>query len=168
MRMIMIGFMGVGKTTIGKSIAKKLNINFIDMDDEIEKKEKCTISEIFDKNGEKYFRTLEAKLLSELIKKDDLIISTGGGIITTEENCKILKREEKVVFLDAKPETIINHVSNEINQRPLLKNSLNLNRTISDLLEQRRDKYEEVSDITIDVNNKNIEEVISQILVYIR
>lgn len=168
MRIIIIGFMGVGKTTIGKNIAEKLNMKFIDMDEELERREKYTIPEIFNNNGETYFRMIETKLLNELVTKDNLIISTGGGIVTIEENCEILKKEEKVIFLDANLETIINHISNEIDQRPLLKNSLDLNKTISDLLNKRKDKYKEISDVVIDVNNKNIEEVISQILVYIR
>lgn len=167
MRIIIVGFMGAGKTTIGKSIAEKLNIKSIDIDEEIEKREKCTVAEIFEKSGENYFRTLENKLLQELLIDEDVIISTGGGIITADENCKILKNEKQVIFLDANSNTIIDHISDEIDKRPLLKNSLDLHKTINDLLDKRKEKYKEVSDLVIDVNNKNIEEVTSQILVYI-
>lgn len=168
MRIILIGFMGVGKTTVGKIIAKELNMDFIDMDDEIEKKEKSTITKIFEKQGETYFRNLETQVLKELMLEDNVVISTGGGIVTKEENYKILKGEKMVIYLDANCHTIIKHLSNETNQRPLLKNSLDLKKTISDLLNKRIERYNSISNIKIDVNNKNIEEVISQILVYIR
>ena len=101
------------------------------------------------------------------VKNEDIVMATGGGIITTKENYNILKNEEKVIFLDGSVETIINHVQNERNQRPLLKESENLSKKIEELLSIRYEKYIEVSDILIDINGKNIDEVISQILVYI-
>ena len=168
MKLVMIGFMGTGKTTIGRELARKLNISFIDMDKEIEKREKKTISKIFEINGEQYFRNLETRLLKELIEVDNIVISTGGGIVTIEENLRILNNESGVIFLDANAQTIINHLSNEIEERPLLKGSKDLNKTINDLLNKRYDKYNNVFDIKIDVNEKNVAEVISQILVNIR
>ena len=86
MRVILIGFMGVGKTSVGKRLAKKLNFDFIDTDYEIELVEKKSISKIFEQDGEKYFRKLENNLLKDLVKNDNIVISTGGGIITTKEN----------------------------------------------------------------------------------
>ena len=150
MRVILIGFMGVGKTSVGKKLAKKLNFDFIDTDYEIEILANKTIPDIFEQDGEKHFRKLE-----------------GGGIITTKENYNILKNEENVIFLDASVETIISHLQNERNKRPLLKECENLNKKIEELLSTRYEKYRNVSDILIDINGKNIDEVISQILVYI-
>ncbi|MBQ3420901.1 MAG: AAA family ATPase, partial [Romboutsia sp.] len=86
MRIILIGFMGVGKTTIGKIIAKKLKLNFVDMDNYIEKREGKSISKIFEAYGEQHFRKLESESLKDLIKSDNIVISTGGGIVTTKEN----------------------------------------------------------------------------------
>lgn len=167
MRIILIGFMGVGKTTIGKIIAKKLKLNFVDMDNYIEKREGKSISKIFEEYGEQHFRELESESLKDLIKIDNIVISTGGGIITTKENSDILKKEKIVIFLDANTQTILNNLYKEIDKRPLLSNSKNVENTISNLLNQRYEKYNSICDIKIDINEKNIEEVVSQILVNI-
>lgn len=167
MRIILIGFMGVGKTTIGKIIAKKLKLNFVDMDNYIEKTEGKSISKIFEEYGEQRFRELESESLKDLIKSDNIVISTGGGIVTTKENSDILKKEKIVIFLDGNTQTILNHLSKEIDKRPLLSNSKNVENTISNLLNQRYEKYNSICDIKIDINEKNIEEVVSQILVNI-
>lgn len=167
MKIILIGFMGVGKTSVGKQLARKLNFNFIDTDYEIERLTNKSIPDIFEQYGENYFRKLENSILEKFVKNEDIVMATGGGIITTKENYNILKNEEKVIFLDGSVETIINHVQNERNQRPLLKESENLSKKIEELLSTRYEKYIEVSDILIDINGKNIDEVISQILVYI-
>ena len=167
MKIILIGFMGVGKTSVGKQLARKLNFNFIDTDYEIERLTNKSIPDIFEQYGENYFRKLENSILEKFVKNEDIVMATGGGIITTKENYNILKNEEKVIFLDGSVETIINHVQSERNQRPLLKESENLSKKIEELLSIRYEKYIEVSDILIDINGKNIDEVISQILVYI-
>ncbi|MBQ3421107.1 MAG: shikimate kinase [Romboutsia sp.] len=168
MKIILIGIMGVGKTTIGKELSKKLNFKMIDMDDEIEKDEKMTISNIFDKYGEDKFREIESNLLRKLILEDNIIISTGGGIIKKEENINLLKNEDNVIFLDGNIETILRHLyNNGVNSRPLLKNSKNLKETIKNILDERYEKYKQSSTIQINVDNKNIDEVVSQILVYI-
>lgn len=167
MRIILIGFMGVGKTTIGKIIAKKLKLNFVDMDNYIEKREGKSISKIFEAYGEQHFRELESESLKDLIKSDNIVISTGGGVITTKENSDILKKEKIVIFLDANTQTILNNLYKEIDKRPLLSNSKNVENTISNLLNQRYEKYNSICDIKIDINEKNIEEVVSQILVNI-
>lgn len=171
MKIILIGFMGVGKTVIGKKLAKKLNIGLVDIDEEIEKREQKSIENIFEVYGEGYFRTLENNLLKELVNQDNIVISTGGGILKKEENYSILKNEENVVFLDANVDTIIKNLSSnkdEINRRPLLKTSINLYKTIENLLYERYEKYISVSNFKIDTNDKNIDEVVSQILVYNR
>lgn len=168
MRIIVIGFMGVGKTTVGRELSKRLNLNFIDMDREIERREDKTIAEIFEAYGESHFRMLETNLLKELVQEDNIVISTGGGVVTIEENFNILKNEKSVIFLDADTKNIISHLSEEIDKRPLLRDSNNLEKTIGDLLNKRYGKYNSVYDSKIDVNEKNVEEVVGQILVNIR
>ncbi|SCH10408.1 MULTISPECIES: shikimate kinase [unclassified Romboutsia] len=168
MKLILIGLMGSGKTTIGKELSIKLGYKFIDMDDEIEKSEGMTIVEIFEKYGEKKFRDLETDLLKKIILQDDVIISTGGGIIKEKINRELLKEQENVIFLDGNITTLINHLSFECEKRPLLKNTDDLYKKIEELLKERYEKYKESSRIKIDINNKNINEVVSQILVYTR
>lgn len=168
MKIILIGLMGAGKTTIGKELSNKLNLRFIDMDDEIEKQSKMSIVDIFEKYGENRFREIESKLLEKIALEDDIIISTGGGIIKVDDNRKLLKKQDNVVFLNGSIYTLVKNVSNDIYKRPLLKDSTDLYIKIEELLKERYEKYKESSNIIIDINNKNINEVVSQILVYIR
>ena len=168
MKLILIGLMGSGKTTIGRELSTKLVYKFIDMDDEIEKSEGMTIVEIFEKYGEKKFRSLETDLLKKIILQEDVIISTGGGIIKEKVNRELLKEQENVIFLDGNTSTLINHLCFECEKRPLLKNTNDLYKKVETLLKERYEKYKESSSIKIDINNKNINEVVSQILVYIR
>ena len=168
MKIILIGLMGAGKTTVGKELSNKLNLRFVDMDDEIEKQSKMSIVEIFEKYGEDKFRQIESELLKKIILEDNIIISTGGGIIKIDDNFKLLKNQENVVFLNGSVETLVKNVSNDTHKRPLLKDSKDLYVKIEELLSERYAKYKESSNIIIDTNNKNINEVVSQILVYIR
>ncbi|MBC8631111.1 Shikimate kinase [uncultured Clostridium sp.] len=164
---ILIGFMGSGKTTIGKIISDKKNMRFIDMDLEIEKMENKKINQIFSENGEKYFREKESSLLKQLCSLKNSVISTGGGIIENEFNIEILKKQPYVIWLDANEDTIENNVKNEIEKRPKLKEDDNLKLSIKNLLNKRYDKYKESANIRVNVNNKNVDQVVSDILVYI-
>lgn len=168
MRVVIIGFMGSGKSVVGRKLAKELKMEYVDMDTKIEEIEKRSITDIFKEDGEVYFRNLETKLLKDLTTEDNIIISTGGGIVSKNENIDILKNEQNVILLDASVSTIKKNVSNEINKRPLLKESKDVEETIKTLLLGRIDKYNKASNIKINVDNKNIDEVVSEILVYIR
>ena len=92
MNIVLTGFMGTGKSAIGKALAKKLKMSYLDTDELIEKREKDSISAIFDKRGEEYFRSLETKMVKEVSVFDDYIISTGGGVVLREENLVALRR----------------------------------------------------------------------------
>lgn len=166
-KIVLIGFMGCGKTTIGKQLAKKFNFDFIDTDEEIEKKYNTTISDIFRIYGEDDFRKKEVSLLDELLKKDNIIISTGGGIIESIEAIDMLIKEKAVIWLDANVLTIVNRLKLELDNRPKLKNKKDFELSVKRLLDTRYEKYKKSSRIRIDVNDKNIDEVISDILVYI-
>ena len=91
MNIYLIGFMGVGKSTVAKELSKRLDYQLIDTDDEIESREDRSISDIFDKDGEEYFRGLERELIRELSSKDNLIVSCGGGIIKCDENIRLMR-----------------------------------------------------------------------------
>lgn len=158
MRIILIGFMGVGKTSVGRLLSKKLEFDFIDMDLEIEKSQKLSISEIFNIYSESYFRNLEKNLLKDLLKKDNLVISTGGGVVASKENIEILKGEENVIFLDAREETIIKNVSNDSNKRPLLEKDLES--SIHKLLKYRYENYIKCCNYIVNVDFKNIEDIV--------
>ncbi|WP_270505074.1 shikimate kinase [Paraclostridium sordellii] len=164
---ILIGFMGSGKTTIGEKLSLMKNMRFIDLDLEVEKLEKKTINDIFTEKGEQYFRNIESKLLEKYCYLDDVVISTGGGIVESKDNIEMLKNKKNVIWLDGNVDTILNHLRKETHKRPKLKDEKNLEEYIKKLLDYRKDKYNKASNIKIDINGKNIEQVISEILVYI-
>src|SRR3990167_4969688 len=113
MNIILIGFMGTGKSEVGKKLAAELGINYLDTDELIEKTEKQRISEIFKPKGEEYFRDLETKVLKTLQDYDNFVISAGGGIILREENVKSLKNIGPLILLWAEPEVIHERIKGE-------------------------------------------------------
>ena len=160
MNIALIGMMGSGKSTIGKLLADKLNLNFIDTDEEIIKLSNCSINKIFETQGEESFRTIETIVLSKTLKRDNQIIATGGGIIKKEENRNLLK-EITTIYLKADKETILGRVKND-NTRPLL-NTENLSNTIKKILSEREHLYEQ-SKYVVDTTNKTTNEVVNEII----
>lgn len=160
MRIVLVGFMGVGKTSIGKVLSEKLNLDFLDIDTEIEK-EYGSIENIFESFGEDYFRNLETKVLNSIIKKDNVVISTGGGVVI--RNSDVLKNLEKVVLLDSTVENIYNNIKNDTKKRPLLKDC-NIKEKIETLLNKRYNLYKNVSNIKIKTENKTIDELSEEII----
>ncbi|MEW8986999.1 MAG: shikimate kinase, partial [Bacillus sp. (in: firmicutes)] len=108
----LIGLMGAGKTTVGKELAAELGISVVDMDAEIVKQQGTTINDIFAEKGESFFRSLEAKLIKEL-PQENVIITTGGGIILNEANQEWMKEHGFVVYLDANPDEILERLQND-------------------------------------------------------
>jgi shikimate kinase len=161
---VIIGFMAAGKTTIGRELSKKLDFSFIDTDIEIEKNEKMKISDIFEEKGEDYFRNLEAKILKDSINKKNIILSTGGGIIVKKENIPMLKNIGTVVWLNGDKKTIIKHLKSSDIDRPLLRDPSTIEEKIDELLSKRYDIYKQICDLEININDKNIQEVTSEIL----
>ncbi|HHT97268.1 MAG TPA: YqeG family HAD IIIA-type phosphatase [Clostridiales bacterium] len=160
---VLIGFMGSGKTSVAKALAQKLDFNFLDTDLLIEEGEKTTINEIFSNKGPDYFRQLETDLLIELnsnIKKT--VLSTGGGIILKKKNVKILKQTGKIIYLDASVETIIKRLDGD-DTRPLLADE-NKEAKIQEILNDRISIYKNAADFTIDTNNKTIADIINIII----
>ena len=167
---ILIGFMGSGKSTIGKIIAENFGMHFLDTDAWIEEREQITISEIFASRGEAYFREFETKCLEVLLEEsgkgsDDKVIrnviSVGGGLPMKEENRQLLKKLGKVIYLKATEETIYNRLKTDTT-RPLLQGD-NPKQKIKNLMEQREEIYCQAADVVVEVDNKEIMEIVEEI-----
>ncbi len=160
---ILIGFMGSGKTTIGLRLSYKLRMPVEDTDKIIERREQRTISDIFRDEGEAYFRNKETELLSEIKERPfGRILSVGGGICVKEENRALLKACGTVVYLRMKPETAYNRLKSD-KTRPLLQCEDPLQK-ITELMEARGACYEECADVIIDVDELNLDEVTADIV----
>ena len=155
-KVVIIGMPGSGKTTIGKMLAEELGIKFFDMDEYIEQITSKTISELFE-NGEDYFRDIETQACRELIRYDNVLISTGGGVVKRQINVEILKKEALIVFIDRPIEKIIGDV--DTSSRPLLKDG---KEKVIKLYEERHELYKAAADEII-LNDSNIDNVIDKI-----
>lgn len=159
---ILIGFMGCGKTTVGLKLSYRLRRSIIDTDKEIEREEKRTISEIFATDGESYFRDRETACLRKLIENtNNQIISVGGGLPMREENRRLLHELGQVFYLRAKGETIYERVKDDTS-RPLLQVEDPLAK-IETLLQERDPYYRAAADVVIAVDGKSFEEILSEI-----
>ena len=158
----LIGFMGVGKSTVSDYLSKILASPQVEMDQVIVNKEHMSINKIFEEYGEEYFRNCETNLLIELQKKNNQIVSCGGGVAMREINGREMKKNGRVVLLTASPETILERVKDS-DERPLLRGRKNTE-YISELMEIRRPKYRAAADIIVDTDHKNVEEIAEEIV----
>ncbi|MCD7878423.1 MAG: shikimate kinase [Candidatus Gastranaerophilales bacterium] len=150
MNISLIGMMGAGKTTISELLANLLNMKFTDIDEEIVKREKMSINDIFELKGEEYFRKVETEVLKEILKSDNQVIATGGGIVKLEQNITLLKSCSKVIYLKADSDILYERIKNN-RSRPLL-NTSDMKLTINKLLKERQVQYEK-ADLTIETAN---------------
>lgn len=157
----LVGFMGTGKSIVGRQLAYQLKRKFIDIDKLIELREKRQISEIFAKEGEPYFREIEKNILEAASIKDNFIVACGGGIVIEPDNIRIMKQTGKIICLTAKPEVILKRIQGHLH-RPLL-NVDNPNQKIEKLLEKRAPFYAQ-SDVTIDTTELAISRVVDEII----
>lgn len=158
---VLIGFMGTGKTTIAAKLADKLGMRYVSIDDMIEKKEKRTINEIFTKSGEDYFRDVESAIVREVSIMDGLVIDAGGGVVIREENLVNLKEGGMVICLTADEDTILGRTK-KYKHRPLL-NVEDPKRKIRDLMKKRAPLYSK-ADHTIDTGKMTVKQVIDEII----
>jgi len=159
-RLVFVGAPGSGKTTIGKQVAEKLGVEFIDVDNEIEMDEKTTISDIFVQKGEAYFRQLERAKISDLLDSFNGVLSLGGGSVLDETTRQALAIAP-VVWLKVSSGDASSRVGLGLS-RPVLMG--NVRSTLVKLLEERTPLYEEVADWEIDTSKKSIEEVVQEVL----
>lgn len=146
-----IGFMGVGKTTIGKELALKHNINFIDTDKEIEKKSNNSILNIFQEHSESHFRELESITLKEI--SEDSIVACGGGLPIYNNNMELIKKSGLSIYLKASEKEIFNRLKRDLKNRPLLKNKSN--KEIENFIQEtltEREKFYKMADYIIDTS----------------
>ena len=164
MRIFLIGFMGCGKTTLGKKLAKHLNFNYIDLDRFIENKTVKSINVIFDEKGEQYFRDLEKESLNEIYKMDNLVITTGGGTPCFYDNMQTILEKGVCIYLKMKAEDLAERLSKEKNNRPLIKNksAKELKDFIGLTLLERERFYKQASFI-VDAKNITAKEIINLI-----
>lgn len=155
-KIVLIGMPGCGKTTIGKILSTQLNLKFYDMDEYIQETSGKTIAELFEK-GEDNFRDLETQACRDLIKKNNVIISTGGGVVKRKENVDILKEDSTIIFLDRPVENIIGDV--DVSKRPLLKDG---KEKVLVLYKERYELYKKAADKII-VNDGTVKDVVKKI-----
>ena len=162
---VLTGFMGTGKTTIGRELSKMLHMRLIDIDAEIEKAQKMKINEIFRIYGEQHFRDVETDMIKKLSSEKNIIISTGGGAVLRDENMEALKENGIIFCLNACTETIMERTSRS-EDRPLLKVEKPKEK-ISEMLSYRRPFYEKAG-IMIETDSKTPLEVVREIMEIIR
>ena len=161
MNILLTGFMGAGKTTVGKKLSKRLGYFFIDTDREIENEQGCTISEIFKYGGEICFRDLETNMLQQLQSKQNLVIATGGGMVMRQENRNLMQNLGTRVYLKVGLEELIRRLKKD-KKRPLLQEARPIER-ITEMLEQRKSIYEEAECI-VDTTDLSPQQMVSEII----
>jgi len=160
MNIILVGFMGTGKTTLGRALADQLKRDFIDMDVELEARAGKPIPLIFAEDGEPVFRRMERDLAVELSRRSNLVIAAGGGIVLNPDNIRDFSATGHVICLTATPDEILRRVSGS-KQRPLLEQGEKAER-IRNLLQQRQPLYDAIP-IQADTTGKSIDEIIARI-----
>ncbi len=160
--LILIGPMGVGKTTIGRQLAKQLKMEFVDSDHEIEARTGVAISVIFEIEGEDGFRKRETAMLQELLKRQNLVLATGGGAILSEVNRKNLRKSGTVIYLHAGVDTQLSRTRDAKN-RPLL-NTDNPREKLEALMEVREPLYRQEADLVINAEDRQPATVAREIL----
>lgn len=145
---VLCGFMGCGKSTIGSLLAKKTGMAFVDLDSYIEKNEKKSVAKIFEDSGEEYFRMKEREAVKELSEKKGLVIAAGGGTLTFQENVDVLRNTCRVILLDIPVEVAIKRLQYDT-ARPLLQRP-DREKVIRELFEKRLPLYRSAADIIVD------------------
>ena len=162
-RIVLMGFMGAGKSTVGKKLAESCGCTFIDTDEWIEREQNRKISDIFEKDGEKAFRDMETDLLKRLQNsEEEFILSIGGGMPVREENRERLRNLGTVVYLRTTKEEIIRRVSGDVN-RPLLQGGA-LEEKVTALMNAREHIYQETAHREVLTDGKNPTELVDEIM----
>jgi shikimate kinase len=159
---VLIGFMGTGKSSVGLKLATRLKKDFVDMDREIENVSGMSINEIFRRYGERRFRSEESLMAKKLSQRGNLVIATGGGLVLVPENIAALRQNGVIVLLEARAEDIWARVNRKRGTRPMLKGAASV-ADIQKLLDHRADYYD-CADISVNTSDKELDAVIREIL----
>jgi len=153
--------MAVGKSAVGRNLAKRLRRRFIDLDRLIEKAEGMKVREIFAQKGEPYFRQAEKQVLREVLRQSGQVIATGGGIVMDEENLTLLREQTLLVGLSASTEALLRRLG-KISKRPLLKGG-DLRARVEELIKERENRYAQAH-VTFDTSELGIDQVVEKIV----
>ncbi|PIQ84066.1 MAG: hypothetical protein COV75_04310 [Candidatus Omnitrophica bacterium CG11_big_fil_rev_8_21_14_0_20_63_9] len=162
MNIILTGFMGTGKTTVGKKLAKRLGWKFVDVDQLIEESAKAPIAKIFTERGEAVFRRLERRHITRAVHGKHQVIATGGGAFIDQQNRSRLRASGPVVCLTAQPQVIFERVGRRITTRPMLAGAANPLNRIRTLLQQRAKAYAR-ADLTVDTSGLSVDQVVDRV-----
>lgn len=159
---ILTGFMGSGKSTVGMRLAERLKMEFVDLDREIEKVTGMSVNQIFKRYGEIRFRSEENLMVEKLAKRNGLVIATGGGTVLREENMQILRNNGIIILLEASPEDIFARVSRKRGTRPLLRKNLTIENIEAMLAD--RDPFYQQADHRINTSGKDLDTIVKEIM----
>lgn len=159
---MLIGFMGCGKSTVAAELTKRLSLEQIEMDALIAKEAGMSIPDIFATYGEEYFRKLETDMLRKFRDLKPVVVSCGGGVVLRDENIEIMKGQGRIVWLTATPQTVYERVKDSTD-RPVLNGNMNV-AYIGELMEKRREQYQAAADILVATDGKTVEEICDEIL----
>lgn len=162
----LIGPMGAGKSTIGRTLAKELKLDFFDSDEVIEERAGADISWIFDVEGEEGFRKREQKVIDELTQKTNIVLATGGGVIMTPENRNALAGRGTVIYLKTSLQQQFERTKRDSPKRPLLQTE-DLEGKLEDLRKEREPFYEELADVSFETDKLTVKAVANNIIKYI-
>ncbi len=157
----LIGFMGCGKSSVASQLQELYQLDVIEMDEEIVRREGRSISDIFQQSGELYFRQIETDMLLKIQDMTGQVVSCGGGVVLKKENVQIMKASGTIVLLTASPKAILERVGKD-DSRPVLKGRKTIT-DIEELMEQRRPYYENAADHVVTTEGKSVTEIANEI-----
>ncbi len=163
MNLILIGYRGTGKTTVGRILASRLGLRLISLDALIIEKAGASIPEIVDQHGWDHFRGLEKEVVKESCGSDGQVLDCGGGVILREDNIRELKRAGNIIWLRASVKTIVERIHAD-DQRPSLTGRKSFVQEVEEVLSEREPKYRAAADIIVDTEGKNPEAVVEEIM----
>ena len=167
MNVAIFGFMGVGKSSVGRLVAEALSMEFVDLDETIVAHAGMGIPAIFEKRGEKGFRELEKEATRIIAALNGVVIACGGGTVLDEDNLKALRRNSRMILLTADPKIILQRVEADGDTRPLLSVEEKVE-PIARLLRERMPRYLEAADKVVDTRRKTQSQVVREIIEYLR